>query len=68
MAVDSERPGWQAFKDMPYLKMRPDDVELVMEAYQDAKQGHGYARNLRDSGERYFEHPRRVDMTHANEF
>lgn len=65
----NERPGWQEFKDSLYLKMRPDDVELVMMGYTDAKMGHGYkGEQKRDSGERYFEHPRRVDMTLANEF
>lgn len=61
-AKKRDRPDWQAFKDLLYLKMRPDDVELVMEAYGDAKTGHGYEQQVRDNGERYFEHPRRVAL------
>ena len=52
----------EKFEKLLYLKMRPADVELVMEAYQDAKKGHGYKDQVRDNGERYFEHPRRVAL------
>ena len=52
----------EKFEKLLYLKMRPADVELVMGAYQDAKKGHGYKDQVRDNGERYFEHPRRVAL------
>lgn len=68
MQGEHERPDWQAFKDMLYLKMRPDDVELVMEAYNDAKHGHGYQQQKRDNGERYFEHPKRVAIILIHNF
>ncbi|MFY9457792.1 MAG: HD domain-containing protein [Candidatus Spechtbacterales bacterium] len=67
MAKKQSRPEWQRFKDLLYLKMRPDDIELVMESYNDAKTGHGYEQQVRDSGERYFEHPKRVAVNLIHE-
>lgn len=52
----------ERFEQLLILKMRPADVELVMEAYQTAKYAHGYENQIRDNGERYFEHPRRVAL------
>ncbi len=52
----------EKFEQLLYLKMRPVDVELVMDAYGDAKKGHGHKNQVRDNGERYFEHPRRVAL------
>lgn len=44
-------------------------MELVMMAYGYAKMGHGYkVEQKRDSGERYFEHPRRVAYILMEEF
>lgn len=58
----------EKFEAMLYLKMRPDDVIDVMEAYRDAKEGHGYENQKRDGGERYFEHPRGVAIILMKEF
>jgi len=52
----------EEFEQLLYLKMRPVDVGFVMNAYQDAKKGHGHKNQVRDNGERYFEHPRRVAL------
>lgn len=42
----------------PHFKGR--DFELIDAAYEFAKEGHGYSGQTRESGERYFEHPRSV--------
>jgi (p)ppGpp synthase/HD superfamily hydrolase len=40
--------------------MSANDIFKIMLAYDIAKEGHGYLLQTRDTGERYFEHPRAV--------
>ena len=58
----------EKFKQLLFLKMRPKDVERVMEAYREAEDAHGRTSQRRDSGEMYFEHPKRVAMILMLEF
>lgn len=52
------------------LKGRVTDEEFnkIMDAYKFAKQGHGYLFQVRDTGERFFEHPRAVAIIIMDEF
>jgi len=54
--------GRREFETLLQLKMRPVDVGWVMRAYKDSKMGHGHKNQLRENGERYFEHPKRVAL------
>jgi len=58
----------EKFEQLLYLKMRPVDVELVMDAYDDAERGHGYEDQVRDNGEKYFEHPKRAAVSLMRDF
>ena len=55
-----QKIGREAFENLLRFKMRPEDVELVMEAYRMSKYGH--RGQTRESGERYFEHPKTVAL------
>lgn len=58
----------EKFEQLLFLKMRPEDVKRVMESYREAEDAHGRTNQLRDSGEVYFEHPKRVAMILMLEF
>ncbi len=55
-----QKVGREEFEKLLRFKMRPEDVELVMEAYRMSKYGH--RGQMRESGERYFEHPKAVAL------
>jgi len=57
--------GREEFQKLLELKMTPNNLNLVMDAYNFAKRGH--ATQKRDGGERYFEHPKRVALIFIRE-
>jgi GTP pyrophosphokinase len=58
--MDSENYRGFIHRVRPHFKGR--DFELIDAAYEFAKEGHGYSGQIRESGERYFEHPRAVAL------
>jgi len=60
--VNYARVGRKEFESLLNLRMRPVDIEWVMRAYKASKLGHGHKNQLRENGERYFEHPKRVAL------
>lgn len=54
------------FKRLPNLNAR--QRFLLEFAYDLAKEAHGYIKQMRDGGERYFEHPRHVALILIDEF
>jgi (p)ppGpp synthase/HD superfamily hydrolase len=60
--------GREEFEKLLYLKMRPDDVALVMDAYNDAKVALDHKQLKRIGGERAFEHSKRVALILILEF
>ncbi|MBP9855935.1 MAG: bifunctional (p)ppGpp synthetase/guanosine-3',5'-bis(diphosphate) 3'-pyrophosphohydrolase [Candidatus Pacebacteria bacterium] len=54
------------FKRFKY-RLTPADLEMVEGAYNWAKYGHGYKVQKRESGERYFEHPRATALILVDE-
>ena len=61
-----ETVGREEFEKLLRFKMSPDNLKLVMKAYRMSKYGHRGQK--RDSGERYFEHPKTVALIIAGEF
>jgi (p)ppGpp synthase/HD superfamily hydrolase len=61
-----EQIGAKEFEDLLFLKMSPDHMALVIDAYNFAENGHRYQK--RDSGGRYFEHSKRVALNIILEF
>ena len=57
-----QKIGREEFERKLRFKMPPSDIELVMDAYRDSKILHGYKNQTRESGERYFEHPKAVAL------
>jgi guanosine-3',5'-bis(diphosphate) 3'-pyrophosphohydrolase len=56
----------QFLKKLPGL---PADQQFLLEfAYDIAKEGHGYVKQVRDDGVRYFDHPRAVAVILIDEF
>ena len=55
-----EKIGRERFKNLLRFKMPPEDIDLVMEAYRMSKYAH--KGQERDSGERYFEHPKEAAL------
>lgn len=58
--------GRKEFENLLRFKMSPANIKLVMEAYRMSKYGH--KGQERQSGERYFEHPKAVALILINEF
>lgn len=54
--------NYESFFERIKPKFSGKDFELIDAAYEFAKEGHGYFGQMRESGERYFEHPRAVAL------
>lgn len=56
--MESEKIGREDFENMIKFSLAPTEFRRVMRAYQLSK--HGHKGQSRESGERYFEHPKAV--------
>ncbi|MDE2001207.1 MAG: bifunctional (p)ppGpp synthetase/guanosine-3',5'-bis(diphosphate) 3'-pyrophosphohydrolase [Patescibacteria group bacterium] len=56
--MDQERMGREEFENLIRFSMSPSEFRRVMRAYQLSK--HGHKGQSRETGERYFEHPKAV--------
>ena len=60
MESEEETVGRKAFEDLIRFSIPPSELRRVMLAYQFAK--HGHKGQTRETGERYFEHPKAVAL------
>ncbi|MEK7559785.1 MAG: HD domain-containing protein [Patescibacteria group bacterium] len=64
--MSTETIGREEFEKMLQFKMSPENLKLVKKAYRMSKYGH--KGQERQSGERYFEHPKTMALILINEF
>ncbi len=65
MGEAQEKVGREQFADLLRIRLTPSELRRVMRAYKLAKNGH--KGQLREDGERYFEHPKAVALILVNE-
>lgn len=63
-----EKEDRHAFEKRLRGRVTDEEFNKIMDAYKFAKQGHGYLFQVRDTGERFFEHPRAVAIIIMDEF
>lgn len=61
----SRPPGRELYFNRLSMILKPGDLELVQIAYRLSKYGH--ARQKRDDGSRYFDHPKEVNWIYVDE-